>query len=66
MDNVFGSAWRFSPQLVSVIIIIGILVFITFKLTMFFAEFKDMGMRLTNVEKKVDSIIEFLINKLGK
>jgi hypothetical protein len=64
--NIFEALWNFSPQVVSMIIIIAILIYITFKFSMFFAEFKDMGVRLTNVEKKVDSIIEFLINKFGK
>ena len=66
MENVLESVWRFSPQLVSMMIIIAIMIYITFRLTLFFSEFKDMGVRLTNVEKKVDLIIEFLINKFGK
>jgi hypothetical protein len=73
MTNVFQTLWNSSPELVSVVVIIAILVFISVKATLFFNEFKQMGVRITNLEvrmdrleKKVDSIIEFLINKFGK
>jgi hypothetical protein len=73
MTSIFESLWNFSPQLVSVIVIIAILVFISVKATVFFNEFKQMGLRVTNLEvrmdrleKKVDLIMEFLINKFGK
>lgn len=65
--------WTFSPQLVSMMIIIATLIFITYRLTLFFKRFEDMGVRITKLEvrmdvleQKVDSIMEFLINKLGK
>lgn len=71
--NVLESMWTFSPQLVSMMIIIATLIFITYRLTLFFKRFEDMGVRITKLEvrmdvleQKVDSIMEFLINKLGK
>lgn len=71
--NVLESMWAFSPQLVSMMIIIATLIFITYRLTLFLKRFEEMGVRITKLEvrmdileQKVDSMMQFLINKFGK
>jgi hypothetical protein len=68
MKELFSFLWTSAPELTSVLFMIGLLLFIAAKATLFFAEFKQMGVRLTNVEnrldgleKKVDQIIAYLL-----
>ncbi|MEJ0032970.1 MAG: hypothetical protein WDO15_22580 [Bacteroidota bacterium] len=80
MTELLKFLWTSAPELVSLLGVVAVLVFICVKLTLFFSEFKQMGVRITSLEvrmsnvenrldrleQKVDSIIEFLINKFGK
>ena len=63
MKELFVFLWSSAPELMSLLVIIGILAFICVKATLFFTEFKQMGVRIERLEQKVDQIIEFLLHE---
>ena len=61
MKEFISFLWTSAPELMSVLGIIGILIYIAVKVTLFFVEIKNQGIRLTNVEVKLDKIMEYLL-----
>jgi flagellar biogenesis protein FliO len=66
MKEMFVFLWTSAPEVMSLLVILGMFGFLVYKLTRFFNEFEQLGVRVTALEKKVDMILEFLITKLGK
>lgn len=75
MKELFSFLWASAPEVMSLLCILGILVFIAVKFTLFFVDFKQMGVRISNLEvrmtnvenrldrleQKVDQIIQYLL-----
>lgn len=61
MENLFDKLWNASPELMSVLIIIAILVFISVKVTQFYNRFTTLENDVAELKMKMDMVIEYLI-----
>jgi hypothetical protein len=62
MDKLFSFLWTSALELTALLFIIGILVFLVVKVTLFFVDFKVMGARIGTLEVRMTNVENRLTN----